>query len=470
MSKTIYQITEYGSFITGRQMDGYITLPPAIFEQLENFILSNTTSTTTSTHSRTGSLIHPFFKVFNEHSGNDALELMGISFKKGIGKIITAKNYIGVLTFDDGTTIEILPKIASHLPEHNQEVKKLVMDMIKSLTHVSYKNLQVTNVDIEKMSILDLFIRMFLDEAFCLVKHGLQSNYETIAGNTSFFKGKILFSEQIKQNASHKERAFTEFDAFTPNCPENRLIKSTLLLLYKQTRSSRNKTDIKTLLAVFGNIPSSIDYTSDFSKIGWNFDSKDKGKNSTKFKYSSKNDPNRAYDTLLLWCQLFLTGKSFSSFSGSGVAFALLFPMETLFERYVALQLKKALPTKDFSLSLQDTTHYLFTQPSKRFLLRPDIVITRKQDNAIFICDTKWKLLSSHTVSLGISQADMYQMYVYQKRYNAKNITLLYPLTDQTASVQDIQFDSGDGVIVRVRFIDLFNIKNSLLELFHNLN
>ena len=39
MSKTIYQITEYGSFITGRQMDGYTTLPPATFEQLENFIL-----------------------------------------------------------------------------------------------------------------------------------------------------------------------------------------------------------------------------------------------------------------------------------------------------------------------------------------------------------------------------------------------------------------------------------------------
>ena len=40
MSKTIYQISEYGSFITGRQIEGYTTLPPAIFEQLENFILS----------------------------------------------------------------------------------------------------------------------------------------------------------------------------------------------------------------------------------------------------------------------------------------------------------------------------------------------------------------------------------------------------------------------------------------------
>ena len=421
MSKTIYQITEYGSFITGRQVDGYTTLPPATFEQLENFILSNTTA--------------------NNAQSTDALELMSISVKRGIGKIITAKNYIGVLTFNDGTAIEILPKIVSTVPEHSQRAKKLVVDMLRSLTNVSYKSLQVTNVDIEKMPLLDIFIRMFLDEVFRLVKHGLRSSYETIAENRSFFKGKILFSEQLKHNFSHKERTFTEFDEFKPNCPENRLVKSTLMLLYKQTHSSRNKTDIKTLLAAFDNVPSSTDYTGDFSKAG------------------------KSYGTLLLWCQIFLTGKSFTSFSGSGVAFALLFPMETLFERYVAVQLKKVLPAEEFLISIQDKTHYLFLSPSKKFLLRPDIVITRKCDNAIFICDTKWKLLSSHTANLGISQADMYQMFAYQKKYNAKNITMLYPMTDQTTSASDIQFDSGDGVIVRVRFIDLFNIKNSLINI-----
>ena len=442
MSKTIYQISEYGSFITGTQLEGYTTLPPATFEQLENFILSNQNSIPAFNTSN-ASFTRIFHKSFigDSNTTTDALELMGISFRKEIGKVITAKNYIGVLTFNDGTAIEILPKIVSTVPEHSQRAKKLVVDMLRSLTNVSYKSLQVTNVDIEKMPLLDIFIRMFLDEVFRLVKHGLRSSYETIAENRSFFKGKILFSEQLKHNFSHKERTFTEFDEFTPNCPENRLVKSTLMLLYKQTHSSRNKTDIKTLLAAFDNVPSSTDYTGDFSKAG------------------------KSYGTLLLWCQIFLTGKSFTSFSGSGVAFALLFPMETLFERYVAVQLKKVLPSADFSISIQDKTHYLFTHPYKRFLLRPDIVITRKCDNAIFICDTKWKLLSSHTANLGISQADMYQMFAYQKKYNAKNITMLYPITDQTTSASDIQFDSGDGVIVRVRFIDLFDIKNSLINI-----
>lgn len=173
MTKTIYQITEYGSFIAGRQVNGYTTLPPATFEQLENFILSNTTSNDTQT--------------------TDALELMSISVKRGIGKIITAKNYIGVLTFNDGTTIEILPKIVSTVPESSKRVKKLVVDMIRSLTNVSYKSLQVANVDIEKMPLLDIFIRMFLDEVFRLVKHGLRSCYETIAENRSFLRERSCF-------------------------------------------------------------------------------------------------------------------------------------------------------------------------------------------------------------------------------------------------------------------------------------
>ena len=105
--------------------------------------------------------------------------------------------------------------------------------MIKSITNFSYKSLQITDVDIEKMPILDIFIRMFIDEAFCLAKHGLRSNYETIAENRSYFKGKILFPEQQKYNSFHKERVFTESDEFTPNCPENRLIKSVFQLPVK---------------------------------------------------------------------------------------------------------------------------------------------------------------------------------------------------------------------------------------------
>ena len=43
------------------------------------------------------------------------------------------------------------------------------------------------------------------------------------------------------------------------------------------------------------------------------------------------------YTTALRWCEVFLSGKSFTSFTGSDVAYALLFPMETLFRLWKRL-------------------------------------------------------------------------------------------------------------------------------------
>ena len=73
------------------------------------------------------------------------------------------------------------------------------------------------------------------------------------------------------------------------------------------------------------------------------------------------------------------------------------------------------------------------------------------------------KILADEKANYGISQADMYQMYAYQKKYDAKNVTLLYPKTDQVQE-ENIEYREiyDDGVTVRVRFVDLFDVQNSL--------
>ena len=96
--------------------------------------------------------------------------------------------------------------------------------------------------------------------------------------------------------------------------------------------------------------------------------------------------------------------------------------------------------------------------------MKPDIVVQRKRDGAIFVLDTKWKILSDIKANYGISQADMYQMYAYQKKYEAEDITLLYPRTERVLSDADISFRSVDGVEVRVCFIDLFDVHNSISD------
>ena len=421
MRKT-YRITEYGSFVRDKVVEGYTTLPHDTFDALENFVLSNGNKET------------------------DALELMGVSARKGIGKIITAKNYVGVISMEDGTTIEILPKIYSQETVSESKTKKLLIDMLKTLRQSPYKSLQTTNVNVENMSIFEIFIRMFIDEVFSIVKHGLKCNYETIQSNETTFKGKMKFSGQIKYNYAHKERCFVEYDEFNTNRAENKLLKATLLYLYRHTGSSKNKNDIKTLLNSFVDVDSSVDYTGDFSKVVMDRNTRD-------------------YSTALMWSKVFLMGKSFTSFAGSEVAFALLFPMETLFESYVAVQLRKVLNPNQYSMSTQDKKYHLFDSPHPQFQMKPDIVVNDKTNGDIYIMDTKWKVLSSTYHNYGISQADMYQMYAYQKKYESVNVALLYPRTDKVKSSVPIDFISDDGALVRVRFIDLFDVRRSLSQL-----
>jgi hypothetical protein len=175
----------------------------------------------------------------------------------------------------------------------------------------------------------------------------------------------------------------------------------------------------------------------------------------------------KGYATALLWSKVFLQGKSFTSFSGSNVAFALLFPMETLFESYVASLMRKQLQGTDYSFSAQDKGYHLFDNP-KKFMLRPDIVIKNKIIKTVFVMDTKWKLLSLSKANAGISQADMYQMYAYQKKYNAKNITLLYPKTAENIDEGRLTFISNDGVTVNVKFVDLYD-KNSISDILNSI-
>lgn len=424
MKPKVYQICEFESFFAegaAPEAPGYHALPPSIFSQLENFLL--------------------------EHScaGSNADFWMTLSIRRGFGKIITVRNYVGVILMEDGTLIEILPKIHSAIGADPgaARTKQLLMEMLKTLREAPFKHFQMASVGTAQTNLLEIFVRMFLDELFPLVKRGLPCGYEATEENAAFFRGKLMVSQNIRCNLAHQERSYIQYDQFTSNRPENRILKATLLYLYRCSRSLKNRADSKVLLQSFLNVPASVDVASDFALC-------------------SSGRTARMYQNLLLWSRVFLEGKSFTSYAGSHLAFALLFPMEKLFESYVAALLRKHLDGKCYSLSVQDTTHYLFDGPRKTFRLRPDLVIRRKADGAIFIADTKWKLLDAQKPHDGISQSDLYQMAVYQYKYHAQNVTLLYPRPDAFDASKQISFTSLDGLTIHLRWIDLFDAKQSI--------
>lgn len=346
---------------------------------------------------------------------------------------IYIQNYVGTLRLSKNTQLEILPKIELTDDEDYKKTKKIFVKMLKTLLRTRYKSFRSANLKNENMSIFEFYINMYLTETWELVKRGLKHGYVNEEDNLRFFKGKLLTNKHIRHNLIHKERFYVSYDDFLPNRPENRLIKATILKLHKIAWSPDNKRLAQQLLSFFDLVETSFNYDKDFSEV--------------------KLDRSmQRYKDVLTWSRAFLYDKSFTPFSGDSDVKALLFNMNELFETYVAHKVKKYCP-EGWEVKTQDKEHHLFEKP-KRFLLKPDIVLAKGQTSVVM--DTKWKRLNNRDKNYGIEQSDMYQMYAYSKKYGAKDIYLIYPLNNDVKDLkQDITFDSGDGTVVHIYFIDL---------------
>ncbi|MFB5560294.1 McrC family protein [Bacillus cereus] len=390
------------------------------FIELENFILST-----------------------NDTEEADAMNFLKIGTKRNVGKIIQAKNYVGLVQMKNGYQIQILPKISYGEIE---DTKLTFLRMLRSMKDFPSKVFNDANLKMDRMNLYEIFIHMYIQELHGLVKKGIRSSYISVEDNLNYYKGKLIVQEHIKKNQVHKERFYVSYEEFGVNRPENRLIKSTLLKLQKVSSSASNIKEIRRLLSYFEIVEYSTNYAKDFSHVVINRSTKD-------------------YEMLMRWSKVFLTNQSFTTFSGNMNARALLFPMEKVFEAYVAKSLKRVLADLAWEVSTQDKEYYLFDTP-KKFALRPDIVITREDESRI-VLDTKWKSLTNNSrQNYGISQADMYQMYAYSKKYKASEVWLLYPLHNEEMKDVDISFEAYNQTQVetnvKVFFVEIEKIDESL--------
>ena len=372
------------------------------FDDIENFILKNSDENA------------PFLRIVS-----------GVG-----GKFIQARNYVGVLQTKSGLTIEILPKIAD---KNDAERSKVVfIKMLKTLKNFPFKSSNLASLKIQNLPLLEIFISMFLCELEALVKKGIKSDYVTLEDNLKFLKGKLNINEQIKRNSIHKERFYVGYSEFLSDIKINQIIKTTLKFLYKKSNFSKNQQKIRELLFIFDDVSTCSDYKNFFANY-------------------AINRQVKHYEQTLLWCKIFLLGNSFAPHKGDDLALALLFDMNALFESYVGNFIKKKLP----DTILQHRGKYLIEEPRRDFGLKPDIFLRYKNQN--YIADTKWKIVKSKD---DISQADLYQLYAYGKKYNCGKLYLIYPKIDGIKQ-EFMKFEYEKDMQLEILYFDLEKDENN---------
>ncbi len=357
-----------------------------------------------------------FYETILELQGNDkeASKAFSISIKKGQHQI-SVKNYVGILETSKGYQLEILPKI--HLEQGADqlgETKRVFMNMLRRLKNSPFININEANLRTQKnFPILEVFFAAFIQELQNLIRIGLKSDYIDEEENLNALRGKILIPDNLRKNHSNKSNFYCRYNVYSEDNSANRLIKLCLVKLKQLSRSHRNQSGIQSLLIHFDLIALSSDYNSDFQDV------------------ESKGRLFEKYRTILSWAKVFLQDASFTNFSGQTKNLAMLFPMERVFEDYIGYLFKKYSHGK--RIKLQDRSFFLVERHKnyKKFNLKPDIVASSEGVNSM-VLDTKWKLINQYaeTQNYKISQADMYQLYAYGKKYAGAEsplLVLIYP-------------------------------------------
>ncbi|WVU41917.1 restriction endonuclease [Fusobacterium polymorphum] len=386
---------------------------------------------------------------------------------------IVPQNFVGTIPLDD-IQIEILPKIP--LVENNIEAEKnRFLEILQSIDYFKEKIFSNSKIEITDTSILEIFIHLFIEEVEKIIKKGLIYRYVDKNENFNVFKGKLDINNHIKYNFSHKEKFFMKFDEFSVDSLENITIKLTIQKLKKISVNLKNKENLNKIGHYFENV-SILDGSIE------------------NLKYLTFDRMNDYYKNAIQWAKIFLNNQSSSIFStNNGEIPSILFPMETIFENYIANKLVNIIQEKSYNqlaIKVQDNSCSIFSSISLNNVkidnnilrIRPDIVIKNKDAKEIFILDTKWKILNKLDDKFKISTEDVYQMLAYVKTYSDRNKNkyickkayLIYPATNMNQSTfftkDDKLIFNTDDFELNIQFVDLSSEEGTEKSLINILN
>jgi len=394
-------------------------------------------------------------RLLSREEGKESSDDYGFFLKRTSWNGLPAlqlQSYVGVLQTPCGTQIEVLPKTSvgdedkKQREQNFEQNRNMLFRMLRHLKGASFKQSGDAHLRKAPMHLLELFITYFLQEVNTLVKRGVRSDYVTKEENQAFLKGKLLINQQIRVNAVQQQRFFCAYDEYLPDRPENRLIHSALEKVLKLSRHANNQRLSRELMFVFADVPVSKNIRQDFTKC-------------------KSNRAMTHYQHPLEWCRLILNEESTVSAVGKTQTISILFPMEKIFEDYVAAMLKRHLPP-EYEVATQATGKHLCMNP-ELFRLKPDIVIKKKGENVshCWVADTKWKLIDDREVRHGISQSDMYQLYAYGKKYdNCQGLFLIYPKSGHFNEDKLFSFEKGLNLICTPFDCDATDSEKQFLE------
>lgn len=339
--------------------------------------------------------------------------------------------YVGVIETPCGTRLEILPKHVQFKSDADQQLviqkeRQLLQEMLKVALDLKARDVGAADLQRFNYPIYDWIMQQFLVLTQLLIQQGLRFDYQRVAETQPYLRGQLQHARVMRQSPAERHLFPIEHDVFIPDRAENRLIKTALEKVCRKVNNAKLWQLAQELRLMMQGVPSSQQIVQDFKS--W-----------------QSGRLLQQYQQIKPWCELILNEYMPVATRGDHRGISLLFPMNTLFERYVAYHLKAQLP--QFSVKLQHATRHICThQDAQIFKLKPDIYI--KGQGKTYVLDTKWKLInqSDRSGRYGLKDSDIQQMFAYSHFYldHQSDVILIYPKhKDFDQALDPFQFNTA---------------------------
>lgn len=312
------------------------------------------------------------------------------------------------------TTVEIRPKISA------DQVLQLLSEDLSGFKSLDER----ADIEVDKSWTIAL-VEFFLRASEEALSRGPHHGYVLISESSKVIRGRIDFSRQAKRSPRILIPIELDYDEYTPNILENRILKTANQII-KSRLSLLNPLRPRILM-----IDSVLKDVTTLQSWGY----------APNIEFTRLTDH---YKTAILLAELIIRFSGLDSKRGDTPANSFLLHMEKIFEKFVEEQFRKLSAQKPFSFNPQGDNISLDSAGYVR--IRPDYLWTDGL-NTLGLADAKYKHFETRTQ---VPNQDIYQMVTYCTRYGISEGYLLY------ASSPDFTVDiEGSPISIHVRQIDL---------------
>ena len=371
------------------------------------------------------------------------------------GPYIKARNYVGFIQNGE-QVIEISPKVFKDIiqsePDLSEKTRELMFNhylfWLKYCDRWKFP-FSSANLETYNQTLPDIIIYLIAELFYNTISAQPLSLYQPVEEALLSPRGNINFKRYINKSIVYGKYQYIECD-YEPYMYDNivnRIIKHCVKLLINRTRFDKALQKLEEVLFILDEVEDVLCTINDANRI-------------------TLNPYYDDYNNVIVICKNILNNQTYYYNKSSLKQWCLLFPMEVIFEQFIAGYLatnkdKIFKTATSININRQESQKYLVknAQGSDVFQMKHDIFLTIKNSQYTernIIVDTKYKLRGQKEIKdnkKGVSQSDIYQMVSYALRRGCNDVVLLYPNIDQEMREPDkfiVESGFSDKKIINV--------------------